>query len=423
MRKQLEPFQSEGVFFLFSRYHAALGDQPGLGKTLQAIDASQAVNAKHVLVVCPASVRTNWYEQVEDRLGHTRGWDIISYNGATDPNRRQFCLRDKYDLWIGDEIHNCKSTESQRSLAVFGKDGVARRARYKWVLSGTLAPNGRPVELYPLLKTLCPRFAGYSFAQYTQEFCGAFWDGRERNVKGATQVEKLASMMEGFLLRRTKKQVYPNRKAPIVERIPVDLTGQELREVHAAEDEAGGREARISSSYEKASQMGDTSRLLRLLGAAIVNRVADFVCDQLESVEKVVVFAHHIEVIDLLFARFSESGYSPVAYRGGMSDGKKDTAIGKFMRDPACRVFIGQDQAAGEGINGLQRVCSTVVDAEPSWVPGATEQRISRLDRMGLEDDVVNYYLMYAKDTLSAIVVGVHDRKERTAEKMMGDVV
>jgi len=422
MRKTLLPFQVIGRDFLAARYHAANGDQPGLGKTVQAIHAAQMVGARHVLVVCPASVRTNWHEHIEEHIGHTRGWDIISYNGATALHlEHPGTLRDKYDVFIPDEVHFCKSLDSQRTLAIFGRRGLARRAAYKWPLSGTLAPNGRPVELYPMLKTLCPAFKDMSFGVYAQRYCGAFWDGRSFNVKGASRIDELADILRGFMIRRTKREVFPGRRAPIISRIPVELSHEDLAAVVAAEDEIGGRQARISSSFDKFSQLGDTSKLLRLLGGAMVPHVSRFVDDLLETTDKVVVFAHHVDVMRSLMGYFSRRGYSPVVYRGGMTDAQKDEAKARFVETNACRVFIGQRQAAGHGINDLQRACSTVVDAEPSWVPGETEQRIDRLDRMGQEDDVVNYYILYARGTLSAVVVQVHDRKESFGGRLMRD--
>ncbi len=201
MRKSLLPFQEVGVAFLASRFHAACGDQPGLGKTIQAIHAAERVAARNVLVTCPASVRTNWQEHVEEHFGHTRGWNIVSYNYAADEKHRA-ALRSKYDVWIGDEAHFCKNGPSKRTQAIYGKDGLARRATFKWPLSGTFSPNGRPVELYPMLASLAPAFAGTSFAEYTRLYCGAFFDGRGLNVKGATRIEELGAKLRDFMIRR-----------------------------------------------------------------------------------------------------------------------------------------------------------------------------------------------------------------------------
>ena len=419
MRKSLLPFQEVGVSFLASRYHAACGDQPGLGKTIQAIHAAERVAARNILVTCPASVRTNWQEHIEEHFGHTRGWNVVSYNYAADEKHRA-ALRSRYDVWIGDEAHFCKNGPSKRTQAIYGKDGLARRATFKWPLSGTFSPNGRPVELYPMLASLAPAFAGMSFGEYGRLYCGAFFDGRGLNLKGATRIEELGAKLRDFMIRRTKREVFPDRKEPLVSRIAVDLSAADLAAVRAEEDAIGARPARISQRYEDFSQLGDTSKLLRLLGNAMVPHVCGFVDDLLAGMDKVVIFAHHLDVIARLADHFANQGINYVIYKGGATDAEKDACVADFQAPGRC-VFIGQKNAAGTGINGLQKVCSTAVIAEPSWIPGETEQLIDRLDRIGQEDELVTAYIMYARQTLSAIVVGAHDRKQAVGARLMGD--
>ena len=418
MKKVLEPFQREGRDFLAANPHALLGDQPGLGKTLQVIAAAEKLNLKRNLVVCPASVRTNWFKELNECLGSSFGWRIISYNEATKTAAGGSMMWDSITL---DEAHFLKTPESQRTQAIFGNgQGLARRAKYKWALTGTPVLN-RPRELYPLLKTLAPNFSKMSYSAFTGKFCGAFYDGRAMNTKGATNLDELSRLMQGFMLRRTKKDVYPNRKAPLVAKVPVELTLADMKAVIAEEEIIGARESKISSRFEEFSQLGDTSKLLRLLGQAKVPAIVRFVNDLLETVDKVVLFAHHRDVINQL--ALSLQAHKPVIYQGGMSDAQKDAARGKFMVDPTCRVFIGNRVAAGTGINGLQTVSSTCVIAEPSWVPGETEQMIDRLDRIGQNDDIVNAYIIYAEGTLDAVVVQVHDRKEAVVDRVTGDSI
>ena len=418
MKKTLEKFQEDGAAFLAANVHALLADQPGLGKTLQAISAAERLHLKKMLVICPASVRSNWLKEINECLGSSYGWRIVSYNEAV--KAAKMSAIDNFDAVILDEAHFLKTPESQRTQAVFGNDiGLARRAHYKWALTGTPVLN-RPRELFPLLKTLCPAFRAVTFNKYADRYCAAFFDGRGVNTKGASNLDDLALKLQGFMLRRTKREVFPGRTAPLVQRVPIELGVGDLTAVRAQEDIIGGREARLSSVHEDFSQMGDTSTLLRLLGEAKVDHVFKFVQDLLETVDKVVVFVHHVDVMDRLKFKFADYGFKPVVFKGGLSDVQKMEAIQSFQ-SASCRVFIGQRQAAGTGINGLQTVCSTVVIAEPSWVPGETEQMIDRLDRMGQEADIVNAYLIYAKGTLDEVVVQVHDRKEMVVDRVTGD--
>ena len=420
--KTPEPHQLSARDFLSARFHAACGDDPGLMKTSSALWAVERAVGLHArgLVTCPASVRSHWSEHLQDHGFDPANWDVISYNGACDPALREHILP-RYDVWIGDEIHFCKSIESQRSAAVLGRNGLARRARYKWPLSGTMAPNGRPLELWPMLKTLAPAFRNMKFATYAQKYCNAYWDGRSMNTKGASRLDELAALLKDFMIRRTEAEVYPDRLAPLVERIPVDLTPADFEEIRRAEDEIGGREARLSPATEAYSQLGDTSRLRRLLGMAKLRHVVGYVSDLLETVDKVVVFAHHRDVCAGLSQAFYGLGYHPLLYVGGMNDAQKDLAKTSFIKCAENRVFIGQDDAAGTGVDGLQHATSRMVLAEPSWVPGETEQRIRRLARTGQKEPLVKASLIYARNTLDGVMTVVHDGKKAKGERLLGD--
>ncbi|MES2155979.1 MAG: DEAD/DEAH box helicase, partial [bacterium] len=408
----------EDARFMASRATAANGSEPGLCKTATAILAYGLIGATSGLVTCPASVRSHWRDQIEEVHGHTRGWDIISYDGARIDSHRAV-LKSKYDVFIPDEVHFCKTCDSQRTHAIFGKNGLAKRAQQAiWPLSGTMSPNGRPVELWPMLRSLHPGFKDMKFATYALKYCGMYFDGREMNVKGASNVDELALLLRDFMIRRTEREVFPDRLAPLVSAVPLELSPAALQYVNSIEDEIGGREARISSSYEKYSQLGDSARLLRALGMAMAPQTAEFVLDKLETVDKALVFFKHTDVGHQLYREFSAAGLQPTVLQGGMNDVQKDAAKQKFRDDPACRVFLGQVQAAGTGVDGLQEVCSTAVFAEPDWTPGETEQRVRRLARTGQKQALVKAYVLYARATLSAVVVKVHDFKETRRERL-----
>lgn len=60
----LEPHQKEAVQFLLSRKKCVLADDMGLGKTCEAIVAAIEGNFDSILVICPASLKTNWLEEL-----------------------------------------------------------------------------------------------------------------------------------------------------------------------------------------------------------------------------------------------------------------------------------------------------------------------------------------------------------------------
>ncbi len=419
MKKKLFPYQEEGARFLAAHKHALLADEPGLGKTLQAIAAAEILGLKNVLVVCPASVRLNWLQEINECLGSSYGWKVISYNAASATHVLR-TLRPAYDAIILDEEHYLKTCESQRTQAIFGPMGLARTAHYKWALTGTPVLN-RPRELYPLLKSLHPSFAGESFTKFAYQYCGAFFDGRGLNTKGASNLKELASRLDGFMLRRTKKEVMPQLPPKLFSRVPLDVHTEDLRPVLAEEALISARPARISSIHEDFSQLGDMSHLLRLTGLAKVRAAVDFLADLLEVTDKVVVFAKHRDVIALLEETLVAKKKTAVVYHGGMNDRQKDDAVLKFKLSAGPQVFIGQIQAAGTGINGLQDICSHVVFAELSWVPGETGQAVDRCHRIGQKADSVNVFLLHVPGTLESAVLSVHDSKNSVINRLMGE--
>lgn len=418
--KTLYPFQRSGAAFLASNVHALLADEMGLGKTVQAIAAVERLGLRQILVVCPASVRLTWAQEIKD-CGSLASWHIISYNQAASA----VGATKQYDAIILDEVHFCKTPKSQRTQAIFGAAGFARRAKYKWCLSGTPILN-RPIEAYPMLKTLaCHVIAPYdTFERYARYFCGAYWDQYSLNVKGATHTDELAQRLKGFMLRRTIEEVMPDLPPAIISHIPLDVPAAQLREVFAEEQRINAREAKLSPASEDFSQLGDISTLLRLTGLAKLGPAASFIWDLLETQEKVVVFAHHRDVISMLAGRMSTTGYGCVVYQGGMSDAEKQAAVQRFVTDKNCRVFVGNIKAAGTGINGLQQVASSAVFAELSWTPGEIDQAIGRLRRHGQTAKTVNAYILHAPETLEAAMLGVLRSKRAVIGRVLdGDIL
>jgi len=323
-------------------------------------------------------------------------------------------------------VSNChfvKNLEAARTQAIFGDErGLARLADYKWVMSGTPFLN-RPREGYPILKALAgDRLGQYNtFAKFAQRFCGAHWDGRGLNTKGATNLDELRQIMRGFMLRRTKEEVLPDLPRRIVTRVPIQVTAAEMAPVRAVEAEIQDREAYLSPVHEDYSGLGDLAKLRHATGLAKVGAVTRFTRDLLGTVEKVVVFAWHRDVIENLRTCLAGDGVGSVIYQGGMSDEAKKNAVQKFVNDGNTRAFIGQMQAAGTGINGLQHVANDVVLAEFDWTPGVMSQAIDRVDRMDKKFGLLptNAYAPMLQGSLESAMLGVSDGKERVIDRLL----
>ena len=428
MSKILMPFQREGTDFLKRKQFALLADEQGLGKTVTALAAVKELNLRRVAVVCPASVRSNWKQEIKECGLSLSNFIVESYNCVSDGRFPPF-PGGKPDGFILDEVHFLKTPKSKRTQAVFGNDAGLVRMGVKeariWGLTGTPVLN-RPRELYPMLKTLAEgSLKPYeSWERFTQRFCGAFWDGHGINTKGASNIDDLSRRLSSFMLRREKKDVLPQLPPRIYSRPPLELTEDEYESIYKVETEIQNREVYLSSSKERFSQLGDTARMRRATGEAKVRAVSEFIDDLLDGDDtektKTVVFAWHRSVIKSLYERLGH--YDPVIYAGGMNDGQKQAAIRRFMADKDCRIFIGQISAAGTGINGLQKASNSVVFAELEWVPGNMAQAVDRVHRIGQAAPVVNVYLPHVEGTIESAMLSVQDAKNEVISRLVRPV-
>jgi SWI/SNF-related matrix-associated actin-dependent regulator 1 of chromatin subfamily A len=105
--------------------------------------------------------------------------------------------------------------------------------------------------------------------------------------------------------------------------------------------------------------------------------------------DKIVVFAKHFAVIDPVVSEFE--GRCAVVH-GRIPSKERQEAVDRFNNDPGCRVFVGQLQAAGAGLN--LTASSQVVFVEFDWRPGMLEQAEDRCHRIGQKDCVTCSYLV-----------------------------
>ena len=121
------------------------------------------------------------------------------------------------------------------------------------------------------------------------------------------------------------------------------------------------------------------SDVLHLHGLRKLRLAIEYITDLLEHVDKLVVFAHHRDVV--LALRDALAGYGAAAILGGVSDGIRDHAFRRFQSKKTPRVLIGNLQAMGVG-HTLTR-SDHVVFVEGSWVPSVMEQAADRCHRIG----------------------------------------
>ena len=419
---QLYDYQKSGRDFLKSKRHALLADDMGLGKTAQAVVAARDLDLKKILVICPASVKYNWKKEI-DKWAPGQYISIVEDGKSIIPDfnytlinydlihRKKIFLQliqRHYDLIICDEAHYIKNNSAKRTKCVYYPRGLKDRTDRVWLLTGTPVLN-RPAELFSHLKALVPERLGpyTSFKRYGERYCAAYEGRWGWDYSGASNLDELAGRLNGFMLRRLKKDVLPELPDKTYQTITLPPLGA-LKGL--AEKE------RREYAKEKEGILGELATIRRQSGLAKLPQVTEHIRNVLEEKEKIVVFAYHRDVIASLQTVLSE--FSPVCITGSTPGKTRQEAVETFRKDPKCRVFIGQIEAAGTGIDGLQDVCDTVIFAELTWVPGQIHQAIDRCHRIGQKNPVLVQFLIVESSIDETIAESI-SKKQKVIDKIL----
>lgn len=423
-------YQKDGIKFLSNKRYALLADDPGIGKSMQAILACGEIKAKKILVICPAQVKYNWKKEFDKWAPKKYSIGII--DKSTDPVPKtqvvivnyDLVIKDKlhkslsamvFDCIINDESHRLKNPKAIRTKKILGQAGLIRRARRMWFLTGTPVTN-RPIDLYPLVaRCMNGEFAPHNkYLSFAYRYCGAYQGRFGLVVTGATHLKELGEKISGFLLRRTKDEVLKELPKRIITHIEFDCTPAVRTLIEQEEEEtlsiAGDRDP-------EHFKMGEISRIRRAVARHKLKDAAGFIEDRLEE-DKVVVFFYHKEVRAYLQEKFKK--YKPLIIDGSVPAKLRQQHVDDFMTKPEHRIFLGQMEAAGEGIDGLQHASSTCIFVEPSWLPKDMDQCISRLERMG-QKNPVNAYILTIRDTIEAKMMKLLEWKLQNINIILND--
>lgn len=381
---KLHPYQIAGAAFLAARRAAFLADEPGLGKTAQAIEAANLVAGElPVLVVAPASVRSAWTAETA-RLGRGPRFEIVSYDGLI---RNHADYMTPWGALILDEAHYLANPETKRTRAIYGARQLACMAAHTWALSGTPAP-GNPSQLWPHMAALFPESLRtesdpskvYNFDAFVNRYCQTRQDGfGGRRIVGGKKLDNLRSRLDPYLLRRTKKEVLPDLPSITYEPLLFDAPAAVAALSRGIPDEEMARAQKALQSGNAAdleAVAGSLAELRRVTASVKTPLVSDWIADFLEgSDRKLVVFAWHREPIEALAKTFPKA----VVLHGGTRN--RAAPVWAFQNDPGTRLFIGQITAAGTGIT--LTAASDLLFLEQSWTPSDNLQAAMRINRIG----------------------------------------
>ncbi|OMQ14259.1 helicase, partial [Modestobacter sp. VKM Ac-2676] len=433
-----------------------LADEPGLGKTAQALLAAEAADAYPLLVVVPNVVKTNWAREAA-RWTPRRRATVIHGNGETvdgfaDVVVVNYEVLDRHVGWLGDfgfrgmvvdEAHFIKNKTSQRSQHVLE---LSERIRTRTVRPLLMALTGTPlINDIEDFRAIWQFLGWIDDAKPLGELMNALEEVGLTPADPGFYPAARRCVIDMGIVRRRKVEVAADIPARRIADLPVELDGAAGRSIRAAERDLARR---MVSRYETAlanrrsgdqvegidpelvrtvarwelkdattSSSGDNVfGMLRRIGQAKADLAADYAAQLARSAGKVVFFAKHVDVMDAAEQVFTKQGVRFSSIRGDQTPAVRQRNVDAFVNDPGVAVAVCSLTAAGVGLN-LQ-VASNVVLAELSWTDAEQTQAIDRSHRIGQTEPVTAWRIIAAQ-TIDARIAELIDSKAGLAARAL----
>ncbi len=443
LKHSLLPYQSEGVLHLAFGERVMLADDMGLGKTVQAIAACALLNQLQgiqcVLVVSPASLKSEWEEQISKfcDLPAKPVYGDFAARRTAYRSRTFFTLCNyeqiipdcahimellRPDIIILDEAQRIKNWRTKTAAAI-----KQLRSRYAFVLTGTPIEN-RIDEVYSIVQFLDPDLLGPLF-RFNRDFYKLDERGRPA---GYRNLDELHQRISSVMLRRRKNDIeseLPPRtdKTYFVPMTEVQWNIYQDYKVTVSRIAAKGKRRPLTPEEFKRLQMCLACMRMVCDTPAILDKEESYTCPKLDEIErlfpelledpqrKIIVFSEWISMLELVRDYAIEADWEFAWHTGSVPQQRRRAEIKRFREDPGCRIFFSSE-SGGVGLN-LQ-VADTVVNLDQPWNPARLEQRISRAWRK-YQTRPVSVINLVSEDTIEHSMLGLLNDKRAVADGVL----
>lgn len=382
----------------------------GLGKTLIGCVWARAFQATHdstleVICICPVSLMKEWKRTAEEATGLAVGQsgDKIQEDLGTR-SMMQVCswakipeqvpTPSKYVL-ICDEAHSMQSMEAGRTKAVL-KLCKSSRCVGVLLLTGTPMKNGKPANLFPLLKAV-----KHPFGDHQKDFERHFCDGREKSfgrgrvvwdANGCSNLGQLKEHISSHLLHMTKEACLGDLppQTRVYKHVPVSSKHQ------LQHNQALNELATMYSGTGKLDNAGDAiltavTRVRQIGSYAKIDATVAIVKDVLQNEPAVVVFTSFAKVAKEVHRKLAESGWLGELLTGETPAQKRQGLVDNFQQGLA-PVFVSTFGAGGVGLT--LTAAHTIILLDRPWTPGEARQAEDRVRRIGQTKSVTSIWMV-----------------------------
>ena len=447
----LEPYeyQRQGIAYALEHKRCIMGDEPGLGKTAQAIGTLTASGAWPALVICPTALKVNWQREfmkfggvqaviLDDKNKATwhNFWHTINHNG--EPLAKAFIVNyeslkkffvtkmsdsprfqlrgvhfdERIKLFrsvVIDEFHKCKSSRTQQAKFV---KAICQGKEYVLGLTGTPVVNNNFDLIMPLnIMGRLEDFGGYN--RFVERYCGG--------NNGASHVKELNFLLNKWcFFRRQKKDVLKWLPDKTRTYLNVDIDTRKeyaeaqrdmityLREYRNADDAKLERALR----GEVMVKMG----LLKQISAkGKIKAATEIIHNTIDGGDKLIVFCFLKQVVADLKAEFPDA----VTVTGEDDDKAKQRSVDAFQNDENTRLIILNYRSGGTGLT--LTAASNVLFVEFPWTYSDCCQAEDRAHRNGQKNSVTCTYLL-GSNTIDEYMYNIIQTKKDIANGVTGTI-
>jgi superfamily II DNA or RNA helicase len=411
-----------------------IATQVGGGKTLVAIEVAKHIGAECVLVIAPKGThRRAWHKTILRQIpdaevkyinsspqGHQAmagiensesGWYLIS----PEFFRTMTWIGITPDLAVFDEIHRASNRDSKTAKML-----LTLKAKQRIGMSGTIAGN-RIEGFWSVLRWIYPDIAGRSFWRWVNTYCltkpdyfaGQIVVGEKKSGEIAKSIPcyirhlkreeccefhpdgmdadlpSLVSIERTVQLSPEQRRIYRKMEKdllvwlgehPLTAEIPV-ATRIRLRQITLGTPSISPDDVVYFADDCKSSKIDE-----------LFNIIEDH-----PDGDAMLVLTHSQKFAKVVVARLAKAGFTAFEWSGQAPQKERDKALEDFIAGDI-QFIVGVIAAIGEGTDGLQERCSTMVWLSKDDNRLLNEQAMGRLDRRGQTRAVVSYEII-AEDT------------------------
>ena len=478
LKAEMFPFQKTGVAYSLNKVEAdgtigvIVGDEPGLGKTVQAIATAEARGCKCVLIICPNTLKENWRIEIEQKWTNSKAmvltdrvkstWPtfykvgmvkyfICNYEslkkffvaeikvflddktGQPKPLRlNHIVFRDTIDLFdavIIDEVHRCKDGKTQQSKFTMG---ISRTKQLILALTGTPVVN-KPIDLITQLYIInrLDKFGGYK--KFVDRYCAI-------DTPAAHLNELNYLMHKHCFYRREKKMVLTDLPDKMRNIVTIDISNR--AEYKKAEDNfinylrenMQKTEGEITKAL-RGEAMVQIQILKKVAARGKIEQVIDHIQEVTDAGQKIVMFAWHIEIVKAL----KDAIPGAVTIIGDDSLEERNNAVTAFQKCKRCGIRLENHGAQDHdhelsdtstmicniksgGVGITLTASSRVGFIELPWTPADCDQCEDRTHRISQKDSVEASYFL-GKDTIDEYIYQIIEKKRKIVQAVLGDEV